>query len=77
VSLDEIKKKWEKFEKEARKLRKKYADWEFIRRQPPLIREVLLYYIETGDIRRSCRFAKLNIEEFRELLRKANIPVVN
>ena len=64
---ENFRKKWEEFEKEARKLRRKYADWEFIR----------LYYIETGGIRRSCRFAKLNIEEFRELLRKANIPVVN
>ncbi len=52
------------------------ANWDFINKQLPLIRSVLIYYIETGDIRMACKLAKMKLEEFRELLRKANIPVV-
>lgn len=61
---------------EARELRKKMANWSFIEKQPPRIREALKYYVETGDIRRATRLAGLSLEEFRELLRKARIPVV-
>ena len=66
---------WDDIE-EARRLRRERADWEFISRQPARVREALKYYIETGDIRRACTLAGLGIEEFRELLRKARIPVV-
>jgi len=52
------------------------ADWVFVNSQPPRIREALKYYIETGNIRRSCTLASKSIEEFRELLRKARVPVV-
>jgi len=52
------------------------ADWEFINRQRPLIRNALIYYIKTGDIRRACRMARMGINEFRELLRKASIPII-
>ena len=68
--------KWIRLEKEAKELRRSIADWVFINSQPPRIREALKYYIETGDIRRSCTLAGKSIEEFRELLRKARIPVV-
>ncbi|OYT51369.1 MAG: hypothetical protein B6U76_11130 [Desulfurococcales archaeon ex4484_217_2] len=61
---------------EAKRIRASSADWVFINSQPPRIREALKYYIETGDIRRSCTLAGKSIEEFRELLRKARIPVV-
>ncbi|HDI02310.1 MAG TPA: hypothetical protein ENF93_01550 [Ignisphaera sp.] len=63
-------------EAEARELRKRMADWDFINKQPPRVREALKYYIEKGDIRLAARLSGLNIEEFRELLRKARIPVV-
>jgi len=63
-------------EREARELRRRMADWEFINKQPPRIREALKYYIEKDDIRLAAKLAGLNIEEFRELLRKARIPVV-
>jgi len=52
------------------------ADWDFINRQRPLIRNALIYYIKTGDIRRACKMARMNIDAFRELLRKAKIPVI-
>ena len=63
-------------EREARELRRRFADWDFISRQPPKVREALKYYIEKGDLRRAAKLAGLGIEEFRELLRKARIPVV-
>ena len=63
-------------EREARELRRRLADWGFINKQPPRIREALKYYVEKGDIRRAARLAGLTIEEFRELLRNAKIPVI-
>ena len=61
---------------EARKIRRELADWEFIEKQVPRVREALKHYIETGDIRRASVLAGMDIEDFRELLRRANIPVV-
>ncbi len=63
-------------EKEAKRLRRKYADWEFINRQPPKIREALKYYIEKGDLYVASRIAGLTVEEFNELRIKARIPNV-
>ena len=63
-------------EREARELRRRFADWDFISKQPPKIREALKYYIEKGDLRRAAKLAGLTVEEFRELLRSARIPVV-
>lgn len=68
--------KWLRLEEEARKIRFENADWEFIEKQPPRIRAALKYYIVTGDIRKASKIALMNIEDFRNLLRKANIPVV-
>ena len=75
-SLEEKIRKWQKLEEEARKIRYESADWEFIRKQRPRIRAALKYYIFTGDIRGASKIALMNIEDFRNLLRKANIPVV-
>ncbi len=63
-------------EREAREIRRKNADWDFINKQPPRIREALIYYIEKGDIRLASKLAGLDLEDFRELLRRARIPVV-
>ncbi|MET1100854.1 MAG: hypothetical protein ABWW69_00015 [Pyrodictiaceae archaeon] len=63
-------------EREARRIRRGMADWSFIEKQPPRIKEALKYYIEKGDIRTAAKLAGLPLEEFRELLRKARIPVV-
>ena len=68
--------KWLEEEEEARRIRREMADWEYINKQPPRIREALKYYIETGDIRRASKLAGLEIEEFREILRKARVPVI-
>ena len=63
-------------ELEAREVRRRMADWAFIENQPPRLREALKYYVEKGDIRMAAKLAGLGIEDFRELLRKAGIPVV-
>ena len=67
---------WEKLEEEAREIRRREADWEFIESQNPKVRAALKFYIETGDIRLASKIADMNIEEFRELLRSAKIPVI-
>lgn len=69
-------KKWVEAEKEAREIRKRYADWEFINSLPPKLRAALLYYIETGDLYVASRIAGLTVEEFNELRIRANIPNV-
>ncbi len=76
MSLEEKIEKWRRLEEEARKIRFENADWKFINKQRPRIRAALKYYIVTGDIRGASKMALMNIEEFRILLRKANIPVV-
>ncbi len=63
-------------EEEAKRLRRRYADWNFINGLPPRLREAIKFYIEKGDIRLACKLAGLGIEEFRELLRKAKVPVI-
>ncbi len=63
-------------EMEAREIRRKRANWEYINKQPPRIKEALIYYIEKGDIRLASKLAGLGLEEFREILRRANVPVV-
>jgi hypothetical protein len=76
MSLEEKLKKWRRLEEEARDLRRREADWEFINSQPPRIRAALKLYVETGDIRLASKIAGIEIEDLRELLRLAKIPVV-
>ena len=66
---------WE--EVEARELRRRHADWDFIQRLPPRLRAALIYYIETGDLRRAQWISGLDFDRFRDLMRRARIPVVN
>jgi len=68
--------KWRRLEEEAREIRRREADWGFIESQPPRIRAALKLYIETGDIRLSARIAELSLDEFREMMRRAKIPLV-
>jgi len=76
VSLEKKLEKWRKLEEEAREIRRKEANWSFIESQPPRIKAALIYYIETGDIRTSAKLAGMDLEDFRNLLRRAGIPVV-
>ena len=68
--------KWRRFEEEAREIRRREADWNFIEKQPPRIKAALKYYIEVGDLYVASRIAGLTIEEFNELRKKAGIPNV-
>ena len=65
--------KLSKDEPEVVELRKKLADWNFIRKQPLKVRKALELFIETGDLRACQHKAGLSLEEFMELLRKARI----
>jgi hypothetical protein len=67
---------WEREDEEFRELRRRSADWEFIEGQPPHIRTALLYFIERGDRYVAAKIAGLTVDEFDELRRRANIPVV-
>ncbi len=63
-------------EEEARSIRSRMADWSFINKQPPRVREALKYYVEKGDLYVASRIAGLSVEEFNELRIKARIPNV-
>ena len=63
-------------EKEAREIRRRMADWDFIKRQPLRIRAALEYYIETGDLYVASRIAGVTISKMNELRRRAKIPNV-
>ena len=39
---------WELIDEELRELRKRRADWDFIRKLPPELREAIEVYIEGG-----------------------------
>ena len=76
MRLEEKLEKWRRLEEEAREIRRREADWGFIESQPPRLKAALKLYVETGDIRLSSAVAGLSLEEFRDLLRAAKIPVV-
>jgi hypothetical protein len=67
---------WLEYFKEAREIRRKYANWNFIRSQPPKIRVALEYYIETGDLYNAAKLAGMTMDEFNELRIKAGIPSI-
>ncbi|RLI13680.1 hypothetical protein DRO33_00815 [Candidatus Bathyarchaeota archaeon] len=76
TNYEELLRKWREEDEEAREIRRREADWEFIRRQPPRIRMALECFIECGDLYVASRVAGLSIDEFNELRLKAKIPVV-
>jgi len=67
---------WEELEEEAREVRRREADWDFIESQPPKLRAALKFYVETGDLYVASRIADMSIEEFNELRKRARIPNV-
>jgi hypothetical protein len=74
VYEDKLREWIERF-KEAREIRRKCANWEFIRSQPPKIRIALEYYVETGDFRTAARMADMAVDEFVNMAKdQANIP---
>ena len=68
--------KLSKDEPEVVELRKKLADWNFIRKQPLKVRKALELFIETGDSYKAAKLAGLSVSKFEELRLKAKIPRV-
>jgi len=74
VNEDKLK-EWIEHFKEAKELRRRYANWEFIRSQSPKIRVALEYYVETGDFRTAAKMAYMAVDEFVNMAKdQANIP---
>ena len=69
-------KEWRREDEEAREIRRREANWDFIRRQPPRVRMALECFIECGDLYVAAKVAGMTVDEFNELRIKANIPVV-
>lgn len=68
--------KFREFEREARELREKSADWEFIEKQPEPIKTALKVLVENGDLWLAAKISGLPVDEFDEIRIKAKIPVV-
>ncbi|WP_288006143.1 hypothetical protein [Thermofilum sp.] len=68
--------KFKEFELEARELREKSADWEFIEKQPEPIKTALKVLVENGDLWLAAKISGLPVDEFDEIRIKAKIPVV-
>ena len=75
-SLEELAERWQREDEEAREIRHREADWEFIRSQPPRLRAALELYVETGDLHLAARIAGMTVDEFNELRLRAKVPVV-
>jgi hypothetical protein len=69
MSLEE----WELIDGELRELRRREADWDFIRGLPPKLREAIEVYIETGDLWISAKIAGMTADEFNEIRIRAGI----
>jgi len=76
TKLENDLKEYFEFEKEARSIRRKMADWKFINSQKEPRRTALIVYVETGDLKMACKLADMILWDFVELLRKSNIPIV-
>jgi len=74
-SVDTKLKEWLEYFREAKEVRRRYANWEFIRSQPPKIRVALEYYVETGVFRTAAKMADMAVDEFVDMAKdQANIP---
>jgi hypothetical protein len=70
-------KEWIEYFKEARDIRRRYANWDFIKSQPLNVRIALEYYIETGDFRTAARIAGMGVDEFVDMAKDlAGIPSI-
>jgi len=58
----------------ARSVRRKMANWDFIEKQPPRIKQALKYLIEKGDLRVAAKLAGLTVDEMADVAKKAKIP---
>ena len=61
---------------EAREIRRRCADWNFIENQPEPMKTALKLLIETGDLWYSAKIAGVGLDELNEMRLKAKIPLV-
>jgi len=64
---------WEEEDRELRELRRRSADWEYVRGLPPKVREAVELYIETGDVWLAAKLAGMTLDEFNEVRIRAGI----
>jgi len=74
--VEEYLKEFKKREAEAREIRRKCADWNFIEKQPEPIKTALKILIETGDLWYAAKIAGVPLGKLNEIRRKAKIPLV-
>jgi len=79
MSINEDKiREWVEYFREAREIRRRYANWDFIKSQPPKIRIALEYYIETGDFRTAAKITGMGVDEFLDMAKDlAGIPTTD
>ena len=58
----------------ARSIRRRMANWDFIEKQPPRIKQALKYLVEKGDLRVAAKLAGLTVDEMADVAKKAKIP---
>ena len=63
-------------EHEAREIRAKSADWEYIEKQPDPLKAALRLLVEIGDLRLAAHIAGIPLDELDEHRVKAKIPLV-
>jgi len=69
-------KELEELEHEAREIRAKSADWEYIEKQPDPLKAALRLLVEIGDLRLAAHIAGIPLDELDEHRIKAKIPLV-
>jgi len=72
MSIEDYKRRLE----EAREIRRRSADWDFIEKQPEPMKTALKLLVETGDLWYSAKIAGVGLDELNEMRLKAKIPLV-
>lgn len=67
---------YEEWAREAREIRRRRADWEFIESQPEPVKTALKLLVETGDLKLAALIAGMKLGDFNDLRIKARIPMV-
>ncbi len=71
--MSDVIRELEEREREVREMRRREADWEFIKSLPPRVRGAVVLFIETGDLRLAQKLSGLDLEGFVDVLRRARV----
>jgi len=72
MSIEDYKRRLE----EAREIRRRSADWDFIEKQPEPMKTALKLLVETGDIKYVAKLSGIRIGQLEHLRFKSKIPHV-